>query len=73
MNIFRYKKESGEYKALNINPTDDNDSVFINMVEGVKNGKRDQIVIKANKPDLAYLIMECTKLYNSLDDKDDEN
>lgn len=72
MNIFHYKKKSGEYKAFNMNPTDDNDAVFINMAQGVKNGNRDQIAMKANKQELAFFIMEATKLYNSLDDSESD-
>jgi len=72
MNIFHYKKASGEYKAFNINPTDDNDSVFVNIVQGVKNGHRDQLTLKMNKQELAYIVMEATKIYNSLEDKVEE-
>jgi len=69
MNIFHYKKKSGEYTAFNINPTDDNDSVFVNIVKGVKNGNRDQLTMKMNRQELAYIVMEATKLFNSLEDK----
>jgi len=72
MNIFHYKKSSGEYKAFNINPTDDNDAVFVNIVQGVKNGNRDQLTLKMNKQELAFIVMEATKIYNSLEDKEDD-
>ena len=72
MNIINYKKSSGEYKAFNINPTDDNDAVFVNIVQGVKNGNRDQLTLKMNKQELAFIVMEATKIYNSLEDKEDD-
>ena len=72
MNIFHYKKASGEYKAFDINPTDDNDAVFLNMANGVKNGKRENIAMKANKQELAFIIMECTKIYNNLEDEEND-
>lgn len=72
MNIFHYKKSSREYKALDISPVDTNDAVFVSISNGVKNGKRDRISMKANKQELAYLIMECTKIYNALEDEKDD-
>ena len=75
MNIFHYKKTSGEYKAFDISPTDDNDAVFCSVTNGVKNGARDRLALKLNKQELAYIILECQKIYNSLEDKknDKEN
>ena len=71
MNIFHYKKKSGEYTAFNLDPTDDSDSVFISMSKGVKNGARDRLAMKLNKQELAYLILEGQKVFNSLEEKDD--
>ena len=73
MNIFHFKKASGEYTSFNIDPTDTNDSVFISVVKGVKNGHRDRLSMKMNKQELAYIIMEGQRLYNSLDEKEKQN
>ena len=73
MNIFHYKKTSGEYKAFDITPTDEKDAVFCSVTNGVKSGARDRLVMKLNKQELAYIIMETQKIYNSLVDKDDKN
>jgi len=72
MNIFHFKKNSGEYTAMNIDPTDDNDGVFCSIVKGVKNGNRDRLAMKMNKQELAYIVMECQKIYNSLVEKEKE-
>jgi len=69
MNIFHYKNKSGEYKSFNIYPTDDNNAVFVTIAEGVKNGKRDSIATRLNRQELAYLIIEGQKIYNSLEEE----
>ena len=65
--IFHYNDKTKEYKAFNINPVDDNSGVFVSLANGSKESNfRNRIVLKLNKQELAYLIMEADKLYNSL-------
>ena len=71
LNIFHYNKAKQEYKSFNIDPTDDNDAVFVSIAAGSKaTGNKERLVIKMNKQELAYLTMEGKKIYNSLEDKE---
>lgn len=72
IDIFHYNDKSKKYKAFNINPTDENTDVFLSMTSGDKQAdKRDRIALKLNKQELAFLIMQATKIYNELDEEDD--
>ncbi len=71
IDIFHYNDKTKKYKAFNINPTDDNDAVFVSLTAGSKqDGKRERVVLKLDKKELAYLILEAQKIYGNLIDKD---
>ena len=67
INVFHYNDKTSMYKALAINPTDDNDSIFIAIRQGMKGEKANSLALKLDMKEIAYLIMELKKLYNDLE------
>lgn len=67
INVFHYNEKTKMYKALGINPTEDNDAVFFSIREGMKGEKSNRLVLNLNKQEIAFIIMELQKLYNELD------
>ena len=65
--VFHYNEKTGMYKTLAINPTDKNDSVFFSIREGMKGQKANSLSLRLDKKEIAYLILDLTKLYNTLD------
>lgn len=71
IDIFHYNDKTKKYKAFNINPTDDNDAVFVSLTAGSKqDSTRDRVVLKLDKKELAYLLLEGRKIYDNLVDKE---
>jgi len=67
LNIFHYNDRTSMYKALAVNPTDKNDSLFFSIREGMKGQKANSLSLKLDRKEIAYVIMELTKIYNELD------
>lgn len=71
IDIFHYNDKTKKYKAFNINPTDDGDSVFVSLASGSKtDNKRDRIVLKFSRQELAYLILQTQRIFNELTEVD---
>ena len=67
LDIFHYNDKTKKYKAFNINPTDDMDAVFVSLTSGCKtDGKRDRVVLKLSRQELAYLVMQTQKIFGEL-------
>lgn len=66
INIMHYNDKTGMYKTLSVNPTDKNDSAFFSIRQGVKGSQSDRLVLALGKQEIAYMVMELTKLYNEL-------
>lgn len=63
--IMHYNEKEQTYKSLAVNPVPDKtDVVFFSMREGKKGEKQNRITLALNKNEIAYLIMDLTKLYN---------
>jgi hypothetical protein len=65
--VFHYNDKTGMYKSLAINPTDKNDCAFFSIREGMKGQKANSLSLRLSKSEIAYIIMDLTKLYNKLD------
>ena len=71
LDIFHYSDKTKKYKAFNINPTDDGDAVFVSITSGCKtDNKRERIVLKLSKQELAFLVMQTKKIFNELTDEE---
>ena len=66
VNIFHYNDKTGMYKVLAVNPTDKNDSAFFSIRTGMKGGNKDNLSLKLDKKEIAFLILELQGLYNEL-------
>ena len=67
LDIFHYNDKTKKYKAFNINPTDDADAVFVSLTSGSKSeDKRERIVVKLSRQELAYLVMQTEKIFGEL-------
>jgi len=66
LSIFHYQEATGMYKVLAFNPNDKNDGMFASIRNGVKGTKAQNLSLFLNKQEVAYVIMELTKLYNAL-------
>ncbi|BAP62079.1 hypothetical protein MMKA1_p-00060 (plasmid) [Methanococcus maripaludis KA1] len=65
--IFHFNKETGQYKALEVNKKENEDTYFVKIAKGVKtdtSSSNENIVIALNRQELAYLKEELNRLYN---------
>ena len=67
INIFHYNDKTSMYKALAINPTNENDAAFFSIREGMKGSKPNSLSLKFDKKEIAFMILEMQKMYNELD------
>ena len=65
--VFHYNDKTGMYKTLAINPTEKKDSVFFSIREGMKGSKANSLSLRLDQKELAYVILNLNKLYNSLE------
>ena len=67
LDVFHYNDKTKKYKAFNVNPTDDNDAVFVSLTSGCKeDNTRERIVVKLSRQELAYLVMQTKKIFEEL-------
>jgi len=66
LSIMHYNDKTSMYKVLAANPTEKNDGIFFSIREGVKGEKSNRLTLMLNKQEIAYTIMELTKIYNEL-------
>lgn len=65
--IFHYNDKTKNYKSLDATMIDDRSGVFFSMMEGNKpKNEKNRITLKLGRAEIAYLIMELTKIYNDL-------
>ena len=64
LNIFHYNDSTGMYKVFAINPTDDGTGVFTSIRTGVKGTKANSLSLKLNWQELAYVVLEMTRIFN---------
>lgn len=65
ISVMHYNEKEQTYKSLAVNPVPDKkDVVFFSMREGKKGEKQNRITLALNKNEIAYLIMDLTKMYN---------
>jgi len=67
ISIMHYNDKTQMYKVLAINPTDKADSAFFSIREGTKGEKSNRLTLALSRPEIAYLIMDMTKLFNELE------
>lgn len=65
--IFHFNKENGNYKALEVNKKENEDTFFFKISKGVKTentSSNENIAIALSRQELAYLKEELNRLYN---------
>ena len=65
ISIMHYNDKTQMYKVLSATPTDKEDGVFFSIRQGMKGQSSDRLTLMLNKTEIAYLIMELTKVYNN--------
>ena len=62
--IMHYNDKTNEYKVLAVNPLDDGKGVFLGIRIGTKGQTPQKLTLMLTKSEIAYLIMDLTKIYN---------
>jgi len=70
VDIFHYNDRNRTYKALRVEPVDDNSGVFISLSTGTKQDaeSRNRISMKLNKSELAYLYLSLGRMFNKIEE-----
>ena len=67
LDIYHYNEKNGMYTAFTVSPVPDSkDSAFVSLRKGMKGEKSENIAVRLSKQEIAYAIMELTKIYNEI-------
>ena len=68
LSVMHYNQQTNAYKVFSANPSvgrdGKKDTVFISIREGVKGQPANKLVLACSKSEIAYIIMELTKIFN---------
>jgi len=68
MSVMHFNDKTQKYKVLAISPIPEkNDGAFLSIREGTKGEKSNRLTLALSKQEIAYIIMDLTKLFNELD------